>query len=97
MFGLEEKYLKIVKEILQKHLKGQNVYVFGSRSVGNFKQYSDLDLAIDGDLNGVDMAELRSDFEESIIPIDVDIVEINRISKEFFNAIKNDLKKVEYK
>ncbi len=97
MFGLEEKYLKIVKEILQKHLKGQNVYVFGSRSVGNFKQYSDLDLAIDGDLNGVDIAELRSDFEESIIPIDVDIVEINRISKEFFDAIKNDLKKVEYK
>lgn len=97
MFGLEEKYLKIVKKILQKHLKNQKVYVFGSRSVGNFKQYSDLDLAIEGDVSGVNMTELTNDFKESIIPIDVDIVEINRISKEFFDAIKDDLKIIKSK
>ena len=40
MFGLEQKYIDIVRNILQKYLKDQKVYVFGSRSVGNFKKYS---------------------------------------------------------
>ena len=93
MFGLEEKYLNTIKSILKKYLTNQNVYVFGSRSTGKFKQYSDLDLAIDGNLDNVNISALKNELFESYIPIDVDIVDVNKISKEFLDVIKDDFKK----
>ena len=93
MFGLEEKYINTIKSILKKYLTDQKVYVFGSRSTGKFKQYSDLDLAIDGNLDNVNISALKNELFESYIPIDVDIVDVNKISKEFLDVIKDDFKK----
>ena len=93
MFGLEEKYLNTIKSILKKYLTDQKVYVSGSRSTGKFKQYSDLDLAIDGNLDNVDIFALKNELFESYMSIDVDIVDVNKISKEFLDVIKDDFKK----
>ena len=64
MFGLEQKYIDIVKNILQKYLKDQKVYVFGSRSVGNFikisNEFKDSSLPIDVDV--VLIKDLSSEF-----------------------------------
>lgn len=94
MFGLEQKYIDIVKNILQKYLKDQKVYVFGSRSVGNFKKYSDLDLAIDGI---ADVIKISNEFKDSSLPIDVDVVLIKDLSSEFLDVVKKDFIKFEYK
>lgn len=94
MFGLEQKYIDIVKNILQKYLKDQKVYVFGSRSVGNFKKYSDLDLAIDGI---ADVIKISNEFKDSSLPIDIDVVLIKDLSSEFLDVVKKDFIKFEYK
>ncbi|HSQ97398.1 MAG TPA: nucleotidyltransferase domain-containing protein [Rickettsiales bacterium] len=90
MLGLEKKDIEIIKNILEKYLKNNKVYVFGSRSVGNFKKYSDLDLAIEGEIKNV--LSLKNELKESLLPIDVDIVLIDEISIEFLDAIKQDFK-----
>lgn len=94
MFGLEQKHINIIKTILQKYLKDQKVYVFGSRSVGNFKKYSDLDLAIDGI---ADVIKISNEFKDSSLPIDVDVVLIKDLSSEFLKVVKKDFIKFEYK
>lgn len=94
MFGLEQKHIGIIKSILQKHLKDQRVYVFGSRSVGNFKKYSDLDLAIDGI---ADIIKISNEFKDSSLPIDVDVVLIKDLSSEFLNVVKKDFIEFKYK
>ena len=94
MFGLEQKYIDIVKNILQKYLKDQKVYVFGSRSVGNFKKYSDLDLAIDGI---ADVIKISNEFKDSSLPIDVDVVLIKDLSSEFLDVVKKDFVEFDYK
>lgn len=94
MFGLEQKYIDIVRNILQKYLKDQKVYVFGSRSVGNFKKYSDLDLAIDGI---ADVIKISSEFKDSSLPIDVDVVLIKDLSSEFLDVVKKDFVEFDYK
>ena len=94
MFGLEQKYIDIVKNILQKYLKNQKVYVFGSRSVGNFKKYSDLDLAIDG---VTDVIKISNEFKDSSLPIDVDVILIKDLSSEFLNVVKKDFIEFDYK
>ena len=94
MFGLEQRHIDIIKNILQKYLKDQKVYVFGSRCVGNFKKYSDLDLAIDGI---ADVIKISNEFKDSSLPIDVDVVLIKDLSSEFLDVVKKDFVKFEYK
>ena len=88
MFGLEQKHKELIKTILKKYLsKDQKVYVFGSRSTGNYKKYSDLDLAIEGN---IDIIKLSNEFKDSSLPIDIDIVLIEDLSNEFLKKIKKD-------
>ena len=88
MFGLEQKHIELIKTILKKYLsKDQKVYVFGSRSTGNYKKYSDLDLVIDGI---VDIIKLSNELKDSPLPIDVDVVLIDDLSSEFLENIKRN-------
>ncbi len=101
MINLEEKYLKQVKEILLKNLKDTNikVYAFGSRTKQNYRQYSDLDLALkleDKKIEYKVISNLKYDFEESLIPIKVDVLDLNNISDSFKSCIEKDLVGLDY-
>ena len=66
-----------VRDILQEHVPDSEVWVFGSRIGRRAKPFSDLDLAIlspDG-LTPRQRALLAADFEESDLPIKVDLVD----------------------
>jgi predicted nucleotidyltransferase len=85
MIYLTQSQLKIVIDILQNHVADCEVRVFGSRYKGTAKDYSDLDLAVigDGKLERKLIYELKEAFEESDLPFRVDVLDFNRISKEF--------------
>ena len=70
-------HLKIVREIVRRHLPDREVCAFGSRITWTAKPYSDLDLAIMGDepLDLGALASLKEDFIESDQPWKVDVVE----------------------
>jgi predicted nucleotidyltransferase len=91
---LRPDYLELVKTILRKHLpETAKVYVFGSRSKGTAKLFSDLDLAIDVDgkkLPTKVLSSLLSDFEESNLPYKVDVIDFNDISAEFQEIVGKD-------
>jgi uncharacterized protein len=74
-FGLTERSIQTISEIFEKYPVIEEVVVFGSRAMGNYKLGSDLDLAI---MNiGVDdktIMRLKNDFEDSSLPISVDLV-----------------------
>lgn len=95
MINLEEKYLNEVKNILAKHLtKNIKVYVFGSRTKEKYRKYSDLDLALklnDTKIDDKIITNLKFDFEESLLPIKVDILDLNDITDSFKKCIINDL------
>ena len=95
MINLEEKYLTEIKKILVKHLpENSRVYVFGSRITDKYKKYSDLDLAININNKQIDsdiILNLKLDFENSLIPIKVDIVDFNNITLEFRQIIQSNL------
>ena len=101
MINLEEKYLNQVKEILFKNLKNTNikVYAFGSRTKQKFRQYSDLDLALKLEDKKIEyklISNLKYDFEESLIPITVDVLDLNDISESFKKCIEKDLTELDY-
>ena len=96
MFGLSKEQINFILEILKKNIpdKKAKFYIFGSRAKGNYKKYSDIDIAID--LNGEKipsaiLAEILINFEDSTLPFEVDVVDINSIDEKFKSIIKDEL------
>lgn len=79
----------MVSDILQTHLPGREVWVFGSRVGDHPKPYSDLDLVVQGDapLPAAILSALKEAFEESDLPFQVDIVEWASTSEKFRQII----------
>ncbi len=94
MIALSDVEQKLVKEILRKHLAGQDykVVIFGSRATGQAKRYSDIDLSLIGDKK-VDRSVLfglSEDFEESNLPYTVDVVDFMRTDERMQGEIQQN-------
>ena len=83
--------MRMIADILQTHAVDCHVLAFGSRTKGNAKPYSDLDLAFvqkNGDPLGISRIDtLKLAFSESDIPYMVDVVDYNTASPAFRSTI----------
>lgn len=95
MLDLSVKNKQIVTSILAHHLpKDVKVYVFGSRIHHNkARRYSDLDLVVKAEqaLPRPVLFCIEEAFEESILPIRIDLLDWHRISPEFQSNIKDEM------
>lgn len=82
---LAPRHLEMVLDILKRRVPDREVWAFGSRVTGRARRYSDLDLAVIGEerLPLRLEADLKDDFEESDLPIRVDVVDWAAASPEF--------------
>ena len=82
---LAPAHLALVQTILADHLPQARVLAFGSRAAGIPRKYSDLDLAIiqPEPLSLRTISRLKNAFEDSDLPICVDVVDWNQSDNEF--------------
>lgn len=81
MYGLKSEEFYSIINTLKKFSKDVEwVKIFGSRARGDFKIYSDIDLAVKF-RNNI-LLELKDIFEESSLPYTVDIVDYAKITNE---------------
>lgn len=92
MIDLNPKYLETIQHILAEHVPDCEVRAYGSRVKWTAKDYSDLDLAVAGNerLSRRRMRKLQEAFEESDLPIRVDIQDWHAISDAFKNVIAEE-------
>lgn len=92
MIDLNPAHLAIVERILAKHVPECEVRGFGSRVTWNAKDHSDLDLAVvgEGPLPRRTLALLKEAFEESRLPMRVDVIDWNAITDGFRESIEPD-------
>ena len=92
MIDMSPNHLKTVRQILAEHVPACEVRAFGSRVTWSAKDYSDLDLAVGGvtALDRSTLARLKEAFEESDLPIRVDVLDWNGISQSFQEVIARD-------
>ena len=92
LIDLSPTYLATVERILADHVPECEVRAFGSRAAWTAKDYSDLDLAIigTGPLNRRTLGRLKEAFEESRLPMRVDVLDWHTVPESFRNAIKRD-------
>jgi len=83
-FGIYERSLNLILDSFNNFPQIQKVILFGSRAMGNFKQGSDIDLAIFG--KNIDFeitSRLHALLNEDLpIPYFVDVVNFNSIKEE---------------
>jgi len=73
--GLTPQYREVIRTILAKAAYVDRAVLFGSRATGTFSRTSDIDLALEGEyLCLLDLLSLRSEFAESSLPYEVDLV-----------------------
>jgi predicted nucleotidyltransferase len=85
--GINEKILKIIKDIIGKYNVEKRV-IFGSRARGNYRYNSDIDIAIFGTINRNDFNRLLDELMESDCIYKIDLVHFERISNE---ELKKDI------
>ena len=82
---LAPAHLTLVQTILADHLPQARVLAFGSRAGGTPRKYSDLDLAIiqPEPLTLRTISRLKIAFEDSDLPVCVDVVDWNQADSAF--------------
>ncbi len=81
---LDAAELAIVRESLARHIPNHRVWAFGSRATGQqVKRFSDLDLAVEGEITWRERADLQEELDESDLSIKVDVLELNLVDPHF--------------
>ncbi len=95
MINLDEKYINFIKASISRYLPDCKIFIFGSRVKGTAKKYSDIDIALNSkNLDENILLKIQNEFENSTLPYEVDIIDINNISETFKNHILNDLTEI---
>lgn len=80
-FGLSQRSLQTLYDILSKYTDIQEVYIFGSRAKGNFRPGSDIDLAVmNSGLDPKTITNVLNDCAESSLPEMVDLVDFTTLT-----------------
>ena len=88
---LPPEQLMLVMSLAQEHLPGVEIWAYGSRVRGNPRRYSDLDLvAFTKPGQSAQADNLREAFEESDLPIRVDLFLWDEIPESFHRQIERE-------
>ena len=96
MIDLPDDQLARVRDIIGQHMRNGEVFAFGSRVTGRAKKFSDLDLMVKthGLLPWRKLADLRDSFEDSELPITVDVVDWNACTEQFRSQVGPQLVRI---
>jgi predicted nucleotidyltransferase len=72
--GLTERQVRVIADTLRPYLhKISKVGLFGSRATGTYRENSDIDMVVFGSLDANDIDRLHTLFEDSSLPMSVDV------------------------
>ncbi len=98
-FGLSDTVIKELQDVFRRHANIEKVLIFGSRSKGNYREGSDIDLAVVG--TGIDyglLLDLLCEIDELELLYAVDLLDyqkkigtpigdhIDRVGQVFYEA-----------
>ena len=94
--ALSPEERQLVREIIDAVIPGAQVSVFGSRSTGRARPFSDLDLVFTrpARLSLAQRADLRDRFEASRLPYLVDLVEASALAPGMADRVKRECQRL---
>jgi predicted nucleotidyltransferase len=101
--GLTKEEVSSIKAVFEKYQQIEEVHLYGSRAMGNYKPASDIDLTLKG--KGIDLSlqtKIEFDLDDLMFPYRFDISiydkisnpefldHINRVGKEIYKKENNE-------
>ena len=80
-FGLSKDIYNKIKNVVLKY-SSYEFKIYGSRARGDFKNESDVDIAVFGNINEEDKMKILNDFDLLDVPYMIDIVFFNELQKQ---------------
>jgi len=80
--GLPDTLIQQVLDIVKEFPEITEVKLYGSRAKGNYRKYSDVDLAIFGRIDGLITGKIREELEELDTIYQFDVVHFDKINNE---------------
>ncbi len=91
-FGLDEKVILDIIEILKKYEEVESAKIFGSRARGDYREASDIDIALFGNkLTSSINTKIFFEIEDLYLPYKIDLINFNNIKPE--NTIRDNILK----
>lgn len=82
-FGLDDKIIDEIQKVFQDNWKIDSVVIFGSRAKGNYREGSDIDLAVKGrDVSFHEILSLISKLDDIHLPYEIDLINYSAIQDE---------------
>lgn len=82
-FGLDEKVIEDIIEILKKYEEVESAKIFGSRARGDYRKASDIDIALFGEnLTSSINTKIFFDIDDLYLPYKIDLINFNSISSD---------------
>jgi len=99
LLHIDEQHINIIVSLIKSmpELNNCSAYLYGSRVNGKSVKFSDVDIALDCHGEPVTDAikyKLTAQFEKSILPYTVDIIDINSVSPLFKAKVEKDFVKI---
>ncbi len=79
-FGLSNDHLSSIKIVLQKYPQIEKTQIIGSRAMGNYQNYSDIDLVLYGNINQDLHGKIKQELEDLPISYTFDVLIFNEIN-----------------
>jgi len=73
MFGLKQQHIDLINACFAQYPQIEQVILYGSRAKGNYKNGSDIDLTIVGDLDFRSLLKLENQLDDLLLPYKMDI------------------------
>jgi uncharacterized protein len=84
-YGLTSKEISAMRKVFTNYPQIDEVLIYGSRAMGNFKPASDIDLTLKGKGINLDLhTEIEFDLDDLMLPYKFDVTIYDRISNPAF-------------
>ena len=89
-FGLDEKVIEGIVNILKKYEEVESAKIFGSRAREDYRKASDIDIALFGDnLTSSINTKIYFEIDDLYLPYKIDLINFNSISPD--NTIRDNI------
>lgn len=78
-FGLKETIIDKINALCQRYSGINKIIIYGSRAKGNYKDGSDIDLTIVGDIDLSTMFKLENEIDDLMLPYMIDLSIMHKI------------------
>ena len=72
-FGLDDRALRLIREVFERHPRIREARVFGSRAKGSYRPESDVDIAIFGEVDSVLATLVAGELDDLPLPYGFDV------------------------